>query len=429
MRVAYLASGAAGMYCGTCMRDNRLAATLIAQGREVVLMPMYTPLRTDENDVSRSPIYYGGINVFLAQQSRLFRRLPRWLTGWLDAPAILRRAMRFSGSTSAAKLGAMTVSVLRGEHGAQKRELANLIGGLRMIQPDLVNLPFLMLAGIAATLKAALGVPIVCTLSGEDIFLDDLAEPHRAEAFRLIREVAQAVDAFIAVTRYYADHATRHFGLPADRVHVVPMGVHVEDFAKPPNPPAAPFTIGYLARVCPAKGLMNLCAALVALRRTGQDCRVRAAGYLGASDRAYLDDVAIYLRDHGASDAFEYVGEVDRAGKIELLRTVHAFSVPAVYHEAKGVYVIEALAAGVPVVQPEHGSFPELVTATGGGLLYDPNEDGALAKALTRLMDDPGLRQRLGEHGRAAVRASFTDKIMAEKTWPIYEACRDSYQN
>ncbi len=421
MRVAYLASGAAGMYCGSCMRDNRLAATLIAQGRDVVLMPLYTPLRTDEVDVSRSPIYYGGIHVFLEQQSALFRRLPRWLTGWLDSPAVLRRAMRFSGATSAADLGAMTVSVLRGKSGAQRKELARLIEGLRSIRPDVVNLPFLMFVGIAEPLKRALGVSITCTLGGEDIFLDELPEPHREEVFRLIRESAQWVDGFIAVTRYYADHAARHFDLPRERIHVVPLGVHVDDFAGDPRPKSLPFTIGYLARICPAKGLLGLCKAVGELRREGHDCRILAAGYLGPADRPYLDRVRACLVEHRAVDAFEYRGEVDRAGKIELLRSSHVFSVPTVYQEAKGVYVIEALAAGLPVVQPRHGSFPELIEATGGGLLYDPIQPGALARTIATLMDDEPLRARLAEKGREAVRRSFTDVIMADEAWSVFE--------
>jgi glycosyltransferase involved in cell wall biosynthesis len=410
------------------MRDNRLAATLHAAGRDVVLMPLYTPLRTDERDVSRSPIYYGGINVFLQQRSALLRRLPRWLTAWLDSPAILRRAMRFSGSTGAAELGAMTVSVLRGEQGAQRKELEHLIDGLRLLKPDLINLPFLMFVGLARPLKDAFAVPVVCTLSGEDIFLDELPEPHRGEARRLIREGAEHVDGLIAVSRYYAQHATRHFDLPADRVHVVPLGVQVEDFAGEAQPPASPFTIGYLARICPAKGLMNLCEALVELRRMGRDCRIRAAGYLGATDRWYLGSVRAYLRDHSAAEAFDYGGEVDRAGKIELLRSSHVFSVPTAYREAKGVFVIEALAAGVPVVQPRHGSFPELIETTGGGLLYDPADNKALAQSIARLMDDDPLRRQLGQHGRAGVRASFTDTAMAEKTWTIYESIRAQHR-
>jgi len=421
MRVAYLASGAGGMYCGSCMRDNRVAATLIAQGRDVVLIPLYTPLRTDETDVSREPVYYGGINVFLQQQVPAFRYAPAWLTRLLDAPALIRGAMRLSSKPDPATLGALTVSVLKGEHGAQQKELTKLIDGLRLIKPDLITLPNLMFVGVARSLKEALHVPVLCTLSGEDIFLDELPEPHRREAFGLIRERSRDADGFVATTKYFAGHAATHFALPRDRIHIVPLGVHVEDFAEPVEPPSSPFTIGYLARICPAKGLAGLCEALVRLRKDGRECRVRAAGYLAAADRPYLNGIRDYLDQHRVGQAFEYLGEVSRTEKIAFLRSLHVFSVPTVYHEAKGVYIIESLAAGAPVVQPRHGSFPELVEATGGGLLYDPTGPEALAAAIARLMDDSALRRRLADQGRQAVRKSFTDVVMADQTWALFE--------
>lgn len=422
MRVAYLAFGAAGMYCGSCLRDNRVAATLLSQGRDVVLIPIYTPLRTDETDVSKTPIYYGGINVFLEQYSSLFARLPAWATQWLDAPWLLRFAMRFSGSTTAATLGNLTVSILRGEDGRQRRELIELVEGLRGLNVDVVNLPGLMLIGAAPTMRKSLNVPIVCTLSGEDIFLDDLREPHRQRAFDLIRAHARDVYAFIATSRYYADHAAAHFGLPRERIHVVTLGIRADDFLGPTSLAGGRFTIGYLGRICQAKGLMNLCEAAATLRRNGHDFRVITAGYLGASDRSYLEDVQRFVRDKGLGDIFEYRGEVDRAGKIELLHSSHVFSVPTVYHEAKGLYVLEAMAAGAPVVQPRHGSFPELIEATGGGLLYDPESPAELVTAIERLMGDEGLRRTLGENGRTGVRAGFTDEVMAGKTWAVFES-------
>jgi glycosyltransferase involved in cell wall biosynthesis len=329
--------------------------------------------------------------------------------------------MRLSSHTDPATLGALTVSVLKGEHGAQQRELAKLIDGLRPIEPDLITLPNLMFVGVARSLKNALRVPVLCTLSGEDIFLDELPEPYRREVFDLIHERSRDADGFVATTGYFADHSASHFGLPRNRVHVVPLGVHVEDFAEPAEPPSSPFTIGYLARICPAKGLAGLCEALVRLQKDGRDCRVRAAGYLAAADRPYLDGVRAYLDQHQLGHAFEYLGEVNRTEKIAFLRSLHVFSVPTVYHEAKGVYIIESLAAGVPVVQPRHGSFPELVEATDGGLLYDPTEPKALATTIARLMGDSALRRRLADQGRQAVRKSFTDVVMADQTWALFE--------
>ncbi len=413
------------MYCGSCLRDNRLAATLIEQGRNVVLMPLYTPLRTDERDVSQSPVHYGGLNVYLQQQSELFRRLPKWIGRFLDAPTVLNFLSRWSASVDAKSLGPLTVSVLKGEHGAQKRELDKLIDALAAIQPDLVHLPTLPFIGVARKLKEALGVPIFCTLSGEDIFLDELPDPHRTEAFRLITEQARHIDVFVSTTQYYARHCIEHFGLSSERVHVVPLGIRVEDFSPAPGMPRdACFTIGYLARICPEKGLADLCEAFALLRRDGRDCHLKVAGYLAASQGKFLDGLRDHLRQPATWGHFEFVGEVSRQQKIEFLQSLDAFSVPSIYREAKGLYVLEAMACGVPVVEPRHGSFPELIESTGGGLLYEPALGSrGLADALARLMDHPEERRTLGSSGREAVHALHTDKIMAQETWRLYERC------
>lgn len=459
MRVAILAAGAGGMLCGSCLRDNRLAATLRSQGRDVNLIPLYTPLRTDEEDASEPTVYYGGINVYLQQKFAPFRRLPAALDGMLNAPALLRRVGRAAARVHPHEVAALTVSVLRGEHGRQNKELSRLIRGLRLLRPDLINLPNLLLLGLARRIRQELGAAVVCTLSGEDIFIDALPEPYRGQALREIRERSGDADAFIAVTRYYARHATEHFGLPGERVHVVPLGIRGEDFApraeserpvrggrtpaphrersnqllpdagesseRPSAPPPA-FTIGYMARVCPEKGLDRLCEALAELRSAGRDCRVLAAGYLAPADRPYLTRILARLHERGVEAHFEYRGEVTRESKIALFTCLHVLSVPSTYREAKGLYVLEALAGGVPVVQPRHGSFPELIQQTGGGLLYDPDEPGALAAAVARLMDDESLRRRLAAAGQAAVRERFTDVQMAEGTWAVFERVRGS---
>lgn len=422
MRIVFLAAGAGGMYCGSCLHDNRLAAALRAQGRDVVLVPLYTPLRTDEPDVSTRRVYYGGLNVYLQHATRFFRRTPWFLDRLLDVRFLLRAVGRLAASTQPAALGEMTLAVLRGEDGPQRKELEKLIAGLRQLKPDLVQLPNLMFIGAARRLKAELRVPVLCELTGEDLFLDRLPDPCRAQAFELIRGRAGHVDGFIALTDYYAQHATGHFGLPPDRVYRIPMGVRTADLADSPAPPDTPFTIGYLARVSPEKGVAELGRAFALLRRAGRACCVRVAGYLSPSDRPHLERAKAELHAAGvAKDEFEYVGEVSRAQKLAFLRSLHVLSVPATYAEAKGFYVLEALAAGVPVVQPAHGSFPELVNATGGGLMYEPGNAQALADTLARLMDDPPLRRQLADRGRAAVHASFTVEHMAAQAWQLYE--------
>jgi len=420
MRVAYLTAGAGGMYCGSCMRDNTLAAALRRQGRDVLPIPLYTPIRTDEPDVSTERVYYGGVNVFLQQKSALFRWAPRFVDAVLDSPALLRAALRRAGRTSNTQLGEMTLSVLRGEHGAQRRELEKLLDGLAAMQPGLVHLPNAFFVGIACELKRRLGAPVVCTLTGEDIFLDRLDEGHRDESTALIRKAAADVDGFVAVSRHYANHAQTQFGIPAERIAIVPPGIVVDGDTTTARASATP-TIGYLARICPEKGLHELCRAFELLRAAGHTCRLRVAGYLGPDDRAYFDGVRARLRAAGLEGDVDFVGEVDRAGKLAFLRSLDVFSVPTVYREAKGIYVLEAMARGVPVVQPRHGAFPEWIASTGGGVLCEPGDAESLAAAIGRLLDDPAERARLAAAGRAGVLANFTDAHMARAVWAAFE--------
>ncbi|MFQ5490925.1 MAG: glycosyltransferase family 4 protein [Phycisphaerae bacterium] len=419
-KVVYLAAGAGGMFCGSCLRDNRLAVTLARQGRDITLLPLYTPLQTDEPDASVGQVYYGGINVYLQQHLALFRHTPRFLDRLLDSPRLLRSLGRFAARTQPEQLGRLTVSVLQGDHGPQRKELDRLIEGLARHQPDLINLPNLLFSGVAGPLKKALGVPVLCTLSGEDFFVDQLPEPFRSQALDLIARGSDHIDGFVAVTRYFGDRAARHFHLPTEKVHHVPMGVPVDSSKPPATPPPEPFTIGYLARICPEKGLAELADAFVRIRKEGRACRLRVAGYLSPAHQSYWEQVQAGIAEAGFGKDVDDVGQVDLAGKQRFLQSVHVLSVPAVYPEAKGLYVLEALAAGVPVVQPAEGSFVELIEQTGGGLLVPPGDIQALADGLGQLMDDDELRVKLASQGRSAVAEGFSEEVMAQKTWALY---------
>ena len=420
MRIAYLVAGAGRMYCGACMRDNRIAAGLIRQGRDVVLVPLYTPIRTDETDVSERSVYYGALNVYL-QQHAFFRRVPRFINRLLDSTPLLRGVGRLAARARTDGLGPLTVSVLAGENGAQRKELGKLIAGLKSLKPALINLPNLMFVGTARALKAELNVPILCTLAGEDAFLDALDPASRVRADELIRQGAESVDGFIAPTRYYASRAAERFGLARERVRYVPMGIGTDDLVPPPGPPGGPFTIGYLAGICPEKGLAELCEAFALLREQHPDCRLRVAGYAGAVGRQYWQTIRASLFDRGLDEAVDFVGEVNREEKVRFLHSLHVLSVPTVYPEPKGLYVLEAMACGVPVVQPAHGSFRELIEATGGGLLCEPGSPGALADKIAELKEDETLLARLSRQGPEGVRTSFTEEIMAERIWSVYQ--------
>ena len=424
MKIAYITAGAAGMYCGTCIHDNTLAAALQRKGHDVALIPTYTPIRTDETDVSIDRVFYGGINVYLQQKSALFRHTPWMLDRLFDRPSLLNGLSRFSASTSAKDLGSLTVSVLQGEEGQQKKELAKLIKWLKdSYRPDLVQLTNSMFVGFAREMKKALGVPILCALQGEDIFLEDLIEPYKSRALKLLQARASEVDGYIAPCQYYADFMAEYLDIPASKIDVVHLGLNLSEHGvRQKNLAETPFVIGYLARICPEKGLHLLVDAFYRLtNKVGSDkVQLKVAGYLGKKDEPYLEKLVKQIDAWGLSDAFDYWGEVDRHQKIDFLNSLHVLSVPTTYKESKGLFILEALANGVPVVQPRHGTFPELIATTGGGILVDPESPDAIAEGISQLMSNQGEREQLGQQGKAAVHRGFSDDMMAEATLAVY---------
>jgi glycosyltransferase involved in cell wall biosynthesis len=424
MRILYITAGAAQMYCGSCLRDNALATELLARGHDVLLVPLYTPTLTDEPNVSRGRVFFGGISVYLEQHSALFRRTPRLLDRLWDSKLALRLAARSSLQTSPKTLGELTVSMLRGEDGNQRKELEKLIDWLKTEPPfDVLSLPYTLLIGLARPLREALGRPVTCTLQGEDLFLEGLPEPYRSESLRLIRENVPHVERFLPVSRYYADFMPGYLGIPREKMRLVPLGINLQGFEpRPPREAGRPFTVGYFARVAPEKGLHLLAEAYVKLREGmgGGAARLEAAGYLGEEHRGYLGGVERRLREAGLAGEFNYRGALDREAKIEFLRGLDVLSVPATYDEPKGLFLLEAMACGVPVVQPRRGAFTEVVERTRGGLLVEPDDAASLAEGLRRVGDDEALAARLGADGREGVRRHYTLAQMADRALEVY---------
>jgi len=424
MRIAYITAGAAGMYCGSCLHDNTLAAALIELGEDVLLVPTYTPLRTDEIDVSLRRVFFGGINVYLQQKSALFRHTPWWFDRLLDHPALLDMVSRSAGSVDPTQLGDMTVSMLRGEAGRQRKEFEKLVDWLLTeVRPDVVHLSNSMQLGMARMLRERGGPPIVCQLSGEDIFLEKLRPPYYDEARAALRERAADVNAFVAINRYYADFMADYLAIDRARVHVIPHGLKLEGHGRRiEKGPGEPRVIGYLARVCEDKGLHLLVDACeqLATRSDVPPFDLRAAGYIGASDRPYLQKLDERAAAGPLAGRFQYRGELDRAQKIAFLQSLDVFSVPTVYRESKGLPALEAMANAVPVVQPDHGSFSEMIADTGGGLLFRPHDSADLADKLAELLRDPLRATELGLNGQQAIQDRYHAASMARQTRDLY---------
>jgi glycosyltransferase involved in cell wall biosynthesis len=422
MKILYLTGGAGQMYCGSCLRDNTLATELLARGHDVILLPVYTPTRTDEPNVSNNKVFFGGISVYLEQYVPMFRHTPRWLDGLWDSKAMLKLASKRSLSVSPRMLGELTVSMLKGEGGYQRKEIEKMLEWLKSESPpDVVSLPYTLLISLAKPLKELLGAPICCTLQGEDLFLDGLHEPYRSESLDLIRQNIEHVDAFIAVSQYYADFMTNYLQIPAEKIRFVPLGINLEGFSQREVRASRPFTVGYFARIAPEKGLHVLIEAYKLLRKEISEARLEVAGYIAPEFQSYLHDCERSLEAAGLAAEFHYRGAVDRDQKIAFLKGLDVLCVPTTYAEPKGIFLLEAMACGVPVVQPRHGAFPEIIEKTGGGLLVEPENPERLAQGLLKIYREPELARELSQNGFARVREFYDVGNMADSALEVYE--------
>ncbi|MFA6546155.1 MAG: glycosyltransferase family 4 protein [Limisphaerales bacterium] len=448
MNLVQITPGAGGMYCGNCFRDNALVAALRRQGHDVLMVPLYLPMTLDEeSQAAGTPTFFGGINVYLQQQSAFFRRAPNWLHSLLDSPALLKLAAGRAAKTRAADVGELTLSMLRGEEGHQARELDELLAWLKtQPRPDIVMLSNAMLAGLARRLKAELGCRIICNLQGEDAFLDAMPSPHREQVWALLAERCRDCDLFIAPSRYFGDTMAKRLSLPADKVKVVFNGISLEGYgsnqcsvfsnqseaARATNASAlntehcslntAP-TLGYFARMCREKGLDLLVEAFIELkhRNAVPNLKLKIGGGCGPGDEPFVAQLKEHLRRAGCLGDVEFHPNLTRGQKVGFLQSLTVFSVPALYGEGFGLYLIEAMAAGVPVVQPRHAAFPELIEATGGGIIAEANA-AALAAAIEALLLDSARLRTLGESARRSVAEHFTVDRMAGELAKLAEA-------
>jgi glycosyltransferase involved in cell wall biosynthesis len=425
MKVVYLTAGAAGMFCGSCMHDNALAKAMAAIGIDCILQPVYTPIRTDEENVADGRVFLGGIHVYLLQQFPWLRHLPHRLRGVLDFPPLIRWATKRAGGTDPALLGDLAVSMLRGSHGHQAEEFERLTDWIvNEIQPQAVVLTNLLIGGGLPELRRRLPeTKLIVMLQGDDIFLDHLPQTSRSMAIGLCTDLVKQIDHFCCHSKFYAEKMGALLEIPEEKIVLTPLSIDLAPYDAPPVHPAPPgakpsaagFRLGYLARIAPEKGLHRLVEAFERIAVDDPTITLEVAGWLGNGNEPYLESIRGRLRDAGLEDRFNYHGSPDLAEKVRFLREIDLLSVPTEYEDPKGLFVLEALAAGTPVVMPDHGAFGELVRSTGGGVLVAPDDLDQLCGAIVGLRDDPQRRQALALAGSRGVREKHSIQASANQ--------------
>ncbi|MEN6426293.1 MAG: glycosyltransferase family 4 protein [Phycisphaerales bacterium] len=412
MKIIQICPGSGdNFYCENCLRDAALVKALRKLGHDVLMVPLYLPLQADKVEpVSNAPLFFGGVNVYLQQKLSIFRRTPRWIDRWFDSRKLLEWAGHKAGMTSARDLGETTISMLQGEHGRQVKELDRFVDWLvtEPDKPDVVCLSNVLLAGMARRIKERLGVPVVCLLQDEDGFLDGLNSPYAERAWAVVRERGRDIDAFLAVSRYYADAMQERLKAEPLRMYAVHMGVELDAYKPGDSAPAIP-TIGFLSRMCLDRGLERLIDAFILLKKNAglQSAKLRISGGRSAADEPFISQMREKLAAADVLDDVEFLDAFDRDARLKFLRSLSVLSVPEMRPVAYGLYVLEALAMGVPVVEPAMGCFPETIAMTGGGVLYEPNTAERLAGALEPLLLDAQAARTLGAEGRSGMLKTF----------------------
>ncbi len=424
MRIASITAGASGMFCGSCMKDNTLAVALNRLGYPTFLIPTYTPITTDEASIAQEQVFMGGINVYLQEKVGLFRYTPRWIDQLFDWPRLLRWVGRFAAKTRYEDLGGLTISMLKGKQGHQRKEIIRLTNYLRKeIKPDVILLTNVLLSGVAAPLSEELGVPVIATLQGDDIFLDALKAADREQCIAIIQKNSESLKGLIATSGFYADKMARYLGIDRNRIEVVWPGLNLKGHGgtRPPRHPVG--VIGYLARIAPEKGFHLACEGFRILRAQPNipPYRFHFSGWLGEQNRDYYEAEMEKFRAAGLANDVQHIPCPTLASKVEFLKHIDVLTVPTVYEEPKGLSILEAWANGTPVIQPAHGSFPELIAATQGGFLVPPHQPQPLAELLAEKLSDRTELARVGLQGQLALQEKFTDSHMAQNTMDVIQ--------
>ena len=395
------------------MRDNALAKALRAAGHDAFMVPMYLPLQLDEEkgEADRgTPVFFGGINVYLQQKYGIFRRLPRWVDRLFNGRGLLQAVAKRSHLTSAREQGEMTYQMLQLEESHLEKEVDKLCDWLEQDgKPEVVLLSNTLLAGLIRTLKERLGCKVGCTFQGEDSFLDGLPDPWKEKCWEEMSHRLKDADLVISPSRFYADLMEERTGISSS---VIPNGIDLSGYQLS-EPGDDSKRIGYLARMCHSKGLGNLVDAFIELNDPSLTLAI--AGTIGGGDEKYVASLKKKLEAADLLGSVEWHPDLDREAKTEFLAGLSVFSVPVNGPEAFGLYVIEAMASGVPVVMPRASAFVEIVEPARSGVLV---ESGELASGLRAVLENPG---EMGSNGRRAVEKHYHVGVMAEK---FAELCR-----
>ena len=320
MKIVYLIPGTGNYYCGSCLRDHALVMELRDAGHDVKIIPLYLPLMTEAEEAA-DEIFLGGINSYLKHRFYVFRKLPRWVNRLFDHNALLKLAADKADMTKASELGDLTVETLKGQSGNLTSEFARVQEELLSEKAEILCLSNAMLGAFAEP-AAKEGIKVLCTLQGEDAFLNSLQAPWDKQAWDYLHQHAEYIDHYVAVSRYYADIMIKSANLPEEKVSVVYNGINLSGFDRKKQSHNVP-SIGFLTQIIPGKGADLLVDAFIELRKQEdmQDVQLKMAGSLVPGYESYVEGLRERLDAAGLNGQYDIATNITLKEKLDFLHS------------------------------------------------------------------------------------------------------------
>jgi glycosyltransferase involved in cell wall biosynthesis len=335
---------------------------------------------------------------------------------------MLKMAARRAGTTRTEGLEEMTLNMIKGEDAFPEKELQRLVDYLSKDgKPDIIHLSNALIIGLARQIKRKIDVKIVCSLLNEDDWIDEMAEPYQSGAWELISKEAGNVDAFLTPSNYYKELFISKTGISGNNFKVIPLGIdpgELTKIEKKDNWPA----IGYFCRINSQNGIDKLVDAFIELKKSNElpGLTLHISGGYTGDDKPFISDQIRKIKDNGFKSFVRVYPEFQGNSKQEFFSNIDIMCVPVRKHDGYGLYLLEANAAGVPVVQPSTGAFPEIIEKTLGGIVYSPDNVAELSANILKLLKDDDLRYRLGKQGKEKVLTELSLEKMAEGLSEVY---------
>ncbi len=425
MKVVYLITGSGGsFYCGNCYRDMLyVKAIRKVPGAAARAVPLYLPPdRQNVRDGFEKEVFFGAISMFLREKVAFLKNMPAFMDKIVDSVPLLKLAARQAGATRTEGYENLTLSMIEGDNAFRKHEVDRLVKYLMADgKPDVIHLSNALILGLARQIKQRMNVKIVCSLLNEDDWIDEMAEPYQGNAWKLIAKEAIHVDSFITPSSYSKELFRRKTGLDGSNVYIVPLGFDPaeNEYGKTDNAKPA---LGYFSRVNAHNGFDKLVDAFIEIKEKDlvPGLTLHVCGGFTGDDKPFVAEQIKKIKAHGFQKSVRIYAEFLGDKKLEFFANVDVISVPVRKYDGYGLYILEVNGAGIPVVQPATGAFPEIVEMTEGGLIYSPDNNEELVRSLVGLLNNRALQKELGDKGKLNVRAKLSLDKMSLALSDIY---------